>query len=345
MVSRRDRAVFFRSLSVMFSAGISLQQGLRMLSQQLENSRMQAAASGIEQALKMGHSFSNAIERYPELFEQLHRRTIRVAEASGSLPRAMERVAVHEEKAHRAEMQLRQAMIYPVWILTACLVFVVVVPPWLFRELFGVIERSGVELPMITMAVMGFSKLLTTPLFYLFLIPTLAGLGWAAWKAWSKEEFRCYVYSLAHEIWGLGPALKARASARFARSLEMMTEVGIPLNQAFLMAANATADPVLEKKAPLAVERLLNGATVAGALASTEYFPSLFLQAVEVGSEAGANHHILDKVADIFDTELEYRTGILLAALEPMAMLFMGIAVGITIISTMIPMMKIVQTL
>ncbi len=345
MVNHHDLAVFFRSLSVMFDAGLSLQQGLALLSQQLESRPLQQAAESMNRSIKSGLSFSQAVSRFPDLFPDLHTNMVRVAEISGGLPMVLARLADHEEKAYRTSIRARSALVYPMWILLVSLVFVVLVPPWLFRELFGLLARAEVELPLITRAMMSLSQVMASVDFYLVLGSGTFLLAHAVRHSWQKPALRLDWTRRAMSVWGLGPALRSLATARFARALEVMTAVGIPMQQAFALAGQASANPVCEEKAHQAVEGLLAGLPPSEALLETRFFPMLFIHAVKVGSESGELPRMLAKAADLYDEDLSYRANILLAALEPLTMLAMGLMVGVTIIATMTPMLRLIQSL
>ncbi|MCA9793834.1 MAG: type II secretion system F family protein [Candidatus Eremiobacteraeota bacterium] len=344
-VTHHDLAVLFRSLSVMFSSGIPLQQGLPLLAPQLDNPTLQSAVVGITQSIRVGHSFYKAICRYPDIFPLVHRQMFRVAEVTGSLPLVLERVAVHEEKAHESVIRLRSVMIYPLCIMAVSFLFIVFIPPWLFRELFGVIRRADVELPLLTRVMMTFSDLLSTPLAYLGLFLLVVSVAGAIRQVLRHEEMQLRLTESAMSIWGLGAALQALATARFARALQLLVDVGIPMHHALELAGQASGNLYLRERTKEAVNLVIDGATVANALEATHFFPRLFLQAVEVGDESGELGRLLSKVADLYDTEMEYRATVLLAALEPLTMLGMGVLVGLTIIATMIPLMRLVQDL
>lgn len=343
-VSHRDLAVFFRSFSLLFRAGVSLDKALILLAAQSEAPHLADACSSVAHALRRGVSLSQALGRFPNAFPELHLAMIRVAEESGGLPVVLERIAVHEEKAHSTFLQVRGALVYPICVLTACLLFVLVIPPWLSRELFGVLDRSGVELPLLTRAVLAFSAALHNPV----TLAAAAGLlllgATLASRALRQPRYRLALWETLMELWGLGPALKALATARFSRSLEVALVAGVPLDLALRLAAKATGNPVLDRAAPRAVEALLDGASLPGCLSELGFFPAPFLMALEVGCETGQPSVMVAKVAQMYELELEHRAGLLISTLEPLVILFMGVTVGVTVIATMVPLMRLLDS-
>lgn len=329
----------------MFSVGISIYRALKLLRGQTGNPDLQSAIVGIENAVRGGSSLSDGVSRYPKVFSQHIRTTMEMAESSGSLPLILEEIANHEEAAYRTELNIRKALVYPVWIMVVVVVFVFWVPPFLFGELFAMLERSDVELPLISKVMLGFSQLAGHPLFYIFTIAVLASVIFAVRRILSTPAMRFDLYRNLHRIPVLRGNLTALASCRFARSFGMMIDAGVPVIKALEQATLATDDPVLSDRLGTARAALVDGATVADAIDRMEYFPSLFVTTLEVGQESGQIGPILKRVVTLYEVELEYRSELLLATLEPLAMMVMGLFVGASIAATMIPLMRLVQTL
>ncbi len=344
-VKIRERALLFRSLQVLFQAGLSLPRSLRILRDQVQNKQLKYALEKIEERILSGVSFSFAVKEFPYLFSDHCRRTIEVAEAAGALPQVMSRLSEYEEKSYQTSLLFKQALIYPIWILVICVIFVLWVPPFLFGELFSLVESSGVELPLISRVVLRLSKMVASPFFYLgavvvgfFVIRTII-------KMVESPASQYKLFLFLHSNSFLRRQLTALATCRFSRCLELMTEVGVPITQALKLAGNAAGDPILKRRMPGAIQAMINGSRLDEALAETDFFPATFISSVSLGQEAGSLSDVLSKIVVLYETELEYRARGILAAMEPLAMLFMGITVAIFIIATMLPLMELIKNL
>lgn len=344
-VKSRERALLFRSLEVLFAAGISLPRSLRIMNEQVQGKALKRALEKIEERVLTGVSFSQAVKEFPFLFSDHCRRTLEVAEAAGALPQVLHRLSDYEEKAYQTELLFRQALIYPLWILFVSVVFVVWVPPYLFGELFTMLENSGVELPLLTRFTLFVSKMVSSPIFYLACLVAIFLISrWFAGIRQSPQS-RYRLFSLLHANKFLSHQLTALATCRFSRCLEMMSDVGVPITQALKLAGNAAGDPVLKRRMPAAIDVMLNGASLEEALDQTEFFSRPFLSTVKLGQEAGSLSDVLSKIVVLYESELEYRARNITATLEPLAMLGMGVTVGIFIIATMQPLMQLIQGL
>jgi type II secretory pathway component PulF len=344
-VKSRERALLFRSLQVLFAAGITLPNSLRILTQQVKGKALKEALKKIEERVLTGVAFSQAVKEFPFIFSDHCRRTIEVAEAAGALPQVLERLSEYEERTYRSELLFRQALVYPAWILTVCIVFVVWIPPFLFGELFTLLETSGVELPLITRGVLLLSKIVGSPFFYLAVCLALFFGARTVISILESPQNRYRFYRLLRTNKFMRQQITAYATCRFSRCLEMMAEVGVPITQALKLAGNAAGDPVLKRRIPTSIEAMINGASLEQALEQLDYFSKPFLSTIRLGQEAGALADVLKKIVVLFETELEYRAQVILASLEPLAMLMMGLTVGVFIIATMSPLMELIQGL
>lgn len=344
-VKIRERALLFRSLEVLFGAGVTLPRSLRILAEQMNDRQLKRALVRIESRVMQGMSFSNAVKEFPYIFSDHCRRTIEVAEASGALPSVLNRLAVYEEKAYQTGLLFRQALVYPLWILLVCTAFVIWVPPYLFGELFSLLENSGIELPLITKIVLFISKVVSSPFFYLVALVAVVFSVRGVVSLAESPRTRYRFYTLLHKNKFVSSQLTAIATCRFARCLEMLSEVGVPMTQALKLAGNAAGDPVLKRRMPAVIDELMVGATVEECLAVAEFFPRPFLSTVKSGQESGKLSDVLSKIVLLYEAELEYRARSIVNALEPLAMLIMGLVVGVFVIATMSPLMELIKSL
>lgn len=344
-VKIRERALLFRSLEVLFSAGITLPRSLRILKEQAEDPQLKRALETIERRVQEGMAFSHAVKEFPYLFSDHCRRTLEVAESAGALPAVLNRLSVYEEKAYQTTLLFRQALIYPAWILLVCVIFVVWVPPFLFGELFEMLENSGVALPFITRVVLGASKVCASPFFFLMAAVGIFFLIKEIQKLSESPRSQYRFYKLLHSNHFVGQQLTAIATCRFSRCLEMLAEAGVPMTQALKLAGNAAGDPILKRRMPAVIDELMAGVTLEDALAVANFFPRPFLSTVKMGQESGKLSDVLSKIVLLYEAELEYRAKSIMTALEPLAMLLMGLTVGVFIIATMSPLMELIRTL
>lgn len=327
----------------MFGSGVRLTRAFELLAVQAELPVMAAACRSISKRVESGSTIYQAMACHPEVFPRLQLRLIQVAQATGSLPTILGRLAEYEEKQHATEHRVRSSLAYPLLILTACLGMVTLLPPYLFGSLSKLM--NGQSLPLVTRLVMAASRILSSPVF-LALVVLTTGAGWLAYRRLREQPpFQRALSARILRLPGLGRAFRWLAVARFARSLEVMTRVGVPLHQALELAGGACGNATLEQKIPGAVQSLLNGSTLAGSLQEMAFFPTLFVQAVRAGEESGAVGGMLTRMADLYELELESALERFLALLEPATMLVMGLIAGFLIVATTLPLLEVIKSL
>jgi type IV pilus assembly protein PilC len=240
---------------------------------------------------------------------------------------------------------VQSALTYPIILFVLAMAALIFVPPYLFGGLFQLIESSGVEIPLITRILLLVSKFVSSPWFYILGAIIIAVALKLLPPILRRPEVRLTLTRYALKLPVIGKAIRVIAVTRFARSMEILVTVGVNIDQALEMSMEASNNPVLIESTGEVVRNLRNGATLAESLQEADFFPRSFLQMVAVGEESGKLPHLISKLADIYEVELEYSLEIAIQALEPIMLLFMGIVVGIVIIATMMPMMQVIQHL
>jgi type IV pilus assembly protein PilC len=339
------RAVMFRSLAVMFDAGIPLVRAFDHLSEHLENPEDREVARELAKQLSRGCSLSHAANARRDFFTRLQVKMLEVGMTTGALGRVLREIADHEERSVRTSMQLRAALTYPLILMLVCLAFVVFLPPYALAGIFDLILSFDVPLPWPTKVVLGLSNLVTSGVLPLILIVGGSAFYFLAKRLLDNSDFRYFALEHIHSFPVLGPLVKTVAVTRFAQSLAVQIHVGMPIHQALKLAASASDNPVLEARIGEAVRILMAGSLVHEALDQTGFFTPLFVQSVCVGEEVGSLDRILEKLAMMMELELEHHLEVLSGALEPLVMLMMGLIAGFMIVATMMPLADVVRTL
>jgi type IV pilus assembly protein PilC len=338
-------AVFYRSLATMFQAGVRIERALELLAEQSDDPKMGEICSALGRSIATGQTMSHAMSQWSEAFSPMEIKLVQVGETTGKLDHILERLSKYEEKRRAVTMRIKSALTYPIFIFIVAFVSLVILPPYLFGGLFQLIEGLGVEVPLITKVVLIFSHVVGSSWFLVGLgIFVVAALKFVP-ELMKRPDVQMISFQIILRLPVLGPACRIVTITRFARALEIMVNVGIPLDQAMTMAFDAASNPVLKKSLPTAVENLRAGQTLTECLQTTEFFPNAFLYMVNVGEESGKLPTLLGNMAHLYEVELTYALETVIAALEPLMLMVMGVVVGIFIVATMMPMMAIIQNL
>lgn len=338
-------AVFYRSLSAMTRAGVRIERALQLLGEQEDDPRMAEVCRSLQTNISHGKSLSTAMSQWPDVFSSLELRLVQVGEMTGNIDRILERLANYEESRRSVTMRVKSALTYPAFVFALAMAALVILPPYLFGGLFKLIENFGVEIPLITRVVLVFAKVVSNPIF----IAVLAAGVVAGFKILPvllrRPDVQLKVAGFSLRVPVIGAALRTIAVTRFARALEIMMNCGVTLDQGLQLSMAASGNPVLIQRLPRALERLRGGATLREVLEETSFFGQGFLSMTSIGEESGKLPALLSRLAQMYEMELGYVLETLVAALEPLMLLVMGLLVGLFIVATMLPMMQVIRAL
>jgi type IV pilus assembly protein PilC len=340
-----SRAVYFRSLSLLLESGIPIDRALDTLAKGSPDPALTQASLDMSRALQRGVSLSQAMALCPSSFLPFHWEAVQLGERSGKLDSLLNRLSEQEERSLHLRMRLKAALHYPCLIGVLCLAFLLLAPPLLFGQLIPLLRSGSTSLPLLTQAFLALSLSLRDPRTWL----TAGGgifLMFRAFELWRSHPRHARILRNAMlKVPGLGPLIKSRALAEYARALAVQIEVGSEMRQAMHQAARCSQDIYLIQTMEKACQTLMGGQSLAKSLASLSYFPPTFLCIVESGEECGDLPRSLRRLAALYEDDLENQASTFAALVEPLAVAGMGVAAALTIIALVVPLIRLAEGL
>lgn len=339
-VSLRDLSVFNRQLAVMFSAGLPVTQGLGILAQQQKNKYFADALLDIRKEVESGSNLSNALRKYPDIFNDLYTSMIQAGEASGNLDTILLRLSQYIESMNRLIGKIKSAMAYPIAVLViaviiTAIIMVKVVP--IFEDMF---TQLGASLPMPTQIVIDVSHFVQQNFFYI--IAVIAGAVYAL-RMYSKTYKGKRVFDrIKLKIPMFGTLLLKGGVARVTRTLETLLNSGVEIIESITITAKTAGNAILEDAILKSRGAVQEGKPLAQSWEEQQIFPFMVTQMVSVGEQTGALSTMLSKIADFYDEEVNQAVDALVALMEPILILFLGGIVGGVIIAMYMPMFDII---
>lgn len=344
-VRTKELAGFTRQLGTLTRAGIPLLRGLEVLGRQERNRRFRVVIETIAGSIKSGDTLSEALAPHPRIFDHLYVNMIKAGEASGSLDVVLDRLARFQEKNLRLRGQVVDAMVYPVIVLSValtvlCGLLVYVVPK--FQQIFADMLR-GAPLPPLTEAVLRVSNLVRHNLLLLVIIAVIFWLAFSYFRR-TANGTRLIDATLL-KLPGLGGLVLKTIVARVGRTLGSLLSSGVPILPALLITRDTCGNIVVSDAINAAHDRVKAGASVSRSLEATAVFPPMLTSMIEVGEHTGQLADMLNKIADIYDAEVDSAFAGLGAFLEPILIIFPAVIVGTIVIALILPILRIVQLL
>ena len=343
-VTAKDLKTFTQQFSTMVDAGLPLVQCLDILGSQSENKHFGNVLLEIKGFVEGGATFSDALAKYPKIFDSLFVNLVAAGELGGILDTIMKRLAEYIEKKERLQRTVKGAMVYPTAILIVTIIIIVVLLKWViptFEKMFADFGKEG-ELPAPTQFVIGLSQA-----FQEYYIPILGAIAVIVigYKLFVRSEFgRAFMDRLFLNLPIVGPVVQKIAVARFTRTLGTLLSSGVPIIDALNTVSKAAGNAVIEKAVVYARDRISEGRNMSDPLMEAKIFPGMVVQMIAVGEQTGALDIMCNKIADFYDEEVDVAVAALTSMLEPLMMMVIGPLVGGMVIAMYLPIFTIAGT-
>lgn len=334
-----DIAIFVRQLATMMKAGVPLTQSFEIVADSLENPSMKELVLKIKADIEAGSNFATALRKHPKYFDDLFCSLVESGEQSGALETMLERVATYKEKSELLKAKIKKAMKYPiaviiVAIIVTAILLIKVVP--VFADMFA---GFGAELPAFTQFVVNMSNWMVKYYLLFFIVLAILAVSFTQAKLRS-QKFRNFLDRLALKAPIFGDIVYKSIIARFCRTLSTTFAAGVPLIDALDSTAGATNNIVFYEATQRIKEDVATGQQMQFAIRSTNLFPSMVIQMVGIGEEAGSLEEMLDKAATYYENEVDNAVDGLTSLMEPMIMAFLGIVIGGLVIAMYLPIFQ-----
>ncbi|RQD71482.1 MAG: type II secretion system F family protein [Tindallia sp. MSAO_Bac2] len=342
-IKMKDIAVFCRQFHTMLASGVTIVNCLEILRQEEEKNRFRKVIDGLYEDVQKGNTFSEALEKYTDVFPPLMIYMVAAGETAGSLDTVMSRLAIHYEKEYKITNKIISAFVYPI-ILTviaiAAILFMLTVVLPTFLAMF---EESGVPLPAPTLIVMAISDSLRSN--WIIYTAGVAAFFYLVRLYISTPGGRYRLDSLKMRLPLFRRLNRKIVSSRFARTMATMLTSGVPLIQSLENVAGALGNTMVEKKILSTREEIRKGIAISVPIRKVGVFPHILVSMIKIGEESGTLDIILDRTADFYDEEVETEVQRMLTFLEPIMIIFMGLIVGFVVISMVLPLFDVYQTI
>lgn len=336
-VSSRDLSVFCRQFVSMVTAGVTIVDALAMLTDQTENKALATAIDGVRQGIQKGDTMAESMLQFPHVFPMLFIHMVRAGEASGSLEKSFERMAVQFEKSAKLNAMVKKAMIYPVIVAIVAVGVIVVMLTVVIPSYTTMFSEINVELPAITKSVIFASDFIMN--FWYLIIAVIIAIVVAV-KAFKKTDAGKHYFGRAAIRSPLRGKLTVKtASSRFARTLSTLLSAGMPMMDALEIVGDAQENVLFKEAIYNAREEVAKGVALSVPLKECGIFPPMVYHMTGIGEETGDIEAMLEKLADYYDEEVEIATQAVMAALEPIIILCMALIVGYLVAAIMSPML------
>ena len=344
----RELAVFSRQFATLIGSGMPMLRSLYTLEDQTEDERLAEAIRNVRQDVEAGSSLADSMERQPEIFDQLFRSIVRSGETSGRLEEALDRIAFHLEKMDALKRQIRSALMYPAFVFAVAVVIMLAVVAFIVPVFVGVFEELAAdqpgekaELPFMTQITVAISDVVTG--YWFIWLPGLIGgaIGFSRWKKTERGRRRWDAIKLKIPF-QIGDVVQKVSLARWSRTFSGTVASGVPILQSVKITGETSGNVLIAEAMDDVYNSVKSGGSIAHPVQErADLFPPMVAHMVSVGEESGQLEHMLTKIADFYEAEVDAKVKALTSLLEPVMIVFVGGVVGFIVISMYLPIFSL----
>ncbi len=340
-ISGLDLALLTRQLATLVKAGLPLDEALLAVSEHTEKPRLKSIVLGVRAKVLEGHTLAAGLEEFPHAFPPVYRATVMAGEQAGQLDTVLERLADYTESRHGLRQKVVQAMVYPILLTTIALIIIVVMLIAVVPKVVGVFETTGQELPLMTRALIAISTFVQNWWFLLVLMAV--GAVVLALRAMKQEDVRRRVHAALLRAPLFGRVTRGLNTARFTRTLSILTASGVPALEALRISATVIANLPMRAAVEEAAVRVREGGAIGRSLSQSKLFPPMSIHLISSGEASGELDNMLERAAKHQESEMDGLLATMLSVLEPLLIVIMGLVVLAIVMAILLPIFQINQ--
>ena len=329
-----DFLILNQQFNTLIKAGLPILRALDLLADRATSPKLRPILSKVRDRVREGKSLSEAITE-AGVFSKVYATAILAGEKSGNLSGVLDYYIAYQKVSTGVKKKILATLVYPVLLITVASIIVTYLVTFVIPK-FAVLYRDlNVELPGPTQLLIA----ITVDYRYVVIgIITLVFLSAFSVMLWSRtEEGGAAFDRLKFRIPVIGDTLLKFQVAQFSRTLATLLTGGTPLVAGLQTASDAISSKLIRSTVTQATQMVREGESLHSALASKGTMPELALDMIEVGESSGALAPMLTSVAEFYEEEVSVRLSALVAIIEPVILIFMGLLVAFILISLYLP--------
>ena len=339
-VKTKDIDTFTWQLASLIRAGVPVLQALSLISEQTQDRVFKNVVSDLRNQVRDGKMLSEAMARYPNIFNNLFLSMVKSGEKGGVLDEVLYRLAEHREREQEIKRKIQAALAYPLLMIIVGIGTVFVMLTFFLPKLIGMFEKIGQTLPLPTRILIGISNFMSSNWFWFIIVLGLIIAIFGRVKPGSKKKFLFDMMKLHLPF--MQRFIKNAEIAKFARTLGLLLKNGLPVYESLGLATDTLDNDALKMSLVSAGKEIIDqGSTLSVSLRKIALFPEFALNMIRVGEEGGRLEESLAEIAYSYEREVEQAIKIMTSLLEPLLILMVGVVVGFIVFAMLLPIFNI----
>ena len=334
-VSTKDRVIFTRQLSTLINAGLPLAQSLHTVQEQTTNKKLKSIAQDIITSVEGGSSLADAFGKHRDVFNELFIALVAAGEVSGTLDKALERIADQQEKDAEIASKVKGAMVYPAIVLLVIAGVIISMLTTVVPQIENLYHNLHKELPFITAIMVAGAKILTN-FWWLLLLGAGAGIYFLK-RYIATDNGRHALDTFKLNVPMFGELFRKLYMARFTRTGETLLVSGVPMLEMMRIGSQAIGNVVVKESVVRASEKVKSGKSLSSSLKNEDYILPLVPQMISIGEQSGSIDGMMAKAATFYENELDNTIRSISTAIEPILMVVLAVVAGGMVAAILLP--------
>ncbi|MEP7704780.1 type II secretion system inner membrane protein GspF [Paraglaciecola sp. 25GB23A] len=338
-ISASDLALLTRQLATLVEAALTIEEALLAVAEQCEKPRQKNMMMAVRSKVVEGHTLADAMAEFPHVFDTLYRAMVAAGEKSGHLDTVLNRLADYTEKRQQTRSQITQALVYPMIMLFFAFGIVILLLTIVVPKIVGQFQTMGQELPTITQILINVSEFLQDYGLVLaaVIVTVIAITVRVLQQPVMKKRYHAFILTLPL----LGKVSKGLNTARFARTLSILSSSAVPLLEGMRISSDVLENLYIKDAVKTASLHVKEGSSLRAALEQTKIFPPMMMHMIASGERSGELQQMLGRAADNQDRQFESLVSVSLKVFEPMLIVSMAGIVLFIVLAILQPILAL----
>lgn len=338
-ISVAELALITRQIATLVASGLPIEEALKAVGQQAEKARLGSMIMAVRSRVVEGYSLADSMAEFPHVFDDLYRAMVASGEKSGHLEVVLNRLADYTERRQQLKAKLTQAMIYPIVLTLVAIGVIAVLLAAVVPKVVGQFEHMGQELPGTTQFLIVASEFVQN--YGLIVLGVIIGAIVIAKRLLKNPSMRMKYDTMLLGLPVIGKVSKSINTARFARTLSILSASSVPLLDGMRIASDVLQNVKVKDAVEGATARVREGTSLGAALTNTKLFPAMMLYMIASGEKSGQLEDMLERAADNQDREFEGNVNIAIGVFEPMLVVSMAGIVLFIVMAILQPILEL----
>lgn len=337
-VSTESFLLFNQELLALVRAGLPIVQSLDIMLERQKNVRFKEILTEIREKITSGVALSDAFAAYGDLFPAIYSTSLRSGERSGDLEGVLRRFLKYQKMIVALRKKVVGALVYPIILVTLSTGMIFIMLTFVIPKFADFFVGFGAKLPWFTRLTINVATTMRQNLLVIFLVTAAVVF---LFNRWISSSGRLLWDRFKLHIPLVGGVLHRFAIMQFTQSLGTLLAGGTPMVPALEIASQSITNQLVATKVSEIVQSVREGEPLWRSLDSTGVMSDLAVEMIKVGESTGALTEMLTNVSEFYDEEIESRLSRLVAAIEPVILVFMGVVIAVLLYAFYLPLFEL----